>query len=35
MVERSWRYVGSGYLDTDTAALALTAAAMAREHGRV
>ncbi|HEX6326702.1 MAG TPA: replication initiator [Jiangellaceae bacterium] len=35
VVERSWRYVGSGYLDTDTAALALTAAAMAREDGRV
>jgi hypothetical protein len=32
VVERSWRYVGSGYFDTETAARALTAAAMAREH---
>jgi hypothetical protein len=34
VVERSWRYVGSGYFDTETAARALSAAAMAREHGR-
>jgi hypothetical protein len=32
VVERSWRYVGSGYFDTETAVRALTAAAMAREH---
>jgi hypothetical protein len=32
VVERNWRYVGSGYFDTETAARALTAAAMAREH---
>jgi hypothetical protein len=32
VVERNWRYVGSGYLDADQAALAMTAAAMAREH---
>ena len=35
VVERNWRYVGSGYLDADTAARAMTAAALAREHGRV
>jgi hypothetical protein len=32
VVERNWRYVGSGYFDSETAARALTAAAMAREH---
>ena len=32
VIERHWRYVSSGYLDSDTAARALTAAAMAREH---
>jgi hypothetical protein len=32
VVERNWRYVGSGYLDADTAARAMTAAALAREH---
>jgi hypothetical protein len=32
VVERNWRYVGSGYLDADQAAMAMTAAAMAREH---
>jgi len=30
VVERNWRYVGSGYLDADTAGLALAAAARAR-----
>jgi hypothetical protein len=30
VVERHWRYVGSGYLDADTAARAMTAAALAR-----
>jgi hypothetical protein len=30
VVERNWRYVGSGYLDADTAARAMTAAALAR-----
>jgi hypothetical protein len=32
VVERRWRYAGSGYLDADQAALALTAAALALEH---
>jgi hypothetical protein len=32
VVERNWRFVGSGYFDTETAARALTAATMAREH---
>ena len=30
MVERNWRYAGSGYLDADQAAKAMTAAALAR-----
>jgi hypothetical protein len=30
VVERHWCYVGSGYLDADTAARAMTAAALAR-----
>ncbi len=34
VIERNWRYVGSGFLDAEQAALALTAAAMAREHRR-
>jgi hypothetical protein len=33
VVERHWRYVGSGYLDIDAAARAMTAAAMARIRG--
>jgi hypothetical protein len=32
VVERSWRYVGSGYLDADQAALAMTAAVLARQR---
>ena len=32
VVERQWRYVGSGYLDADAAALAMTAAALARSR---
>src|SRR5262245_7130184 len=32
VVERQWRYVGSGYLDADEAALAMTAAALARSR---
>jgi hypothetical protein len=32
VVERSWRYAGSGYLDADEAALAMTAAALARSR---
>jgi hypothetical protein len=32
VVERHWRYGGSGYLDADQAALAMTAAQMARER---
>jgi hypothetical protein len=30
VIERSWRFVGAGYFDTDTAARALAAAALAR-----
>jgi hypothetical protein len=33
VVERHWRFAGAGYFDTDTAARALTSAALAREHG--
>jgi hypothetical protein len=32
VVERQWRYVGSGFLDADEAALAMTAAALARSR---
>jgi Replication initiator protein, pSAM2 len=32
VVERNWRYAGSGYLDADEAALAMTAAALARSR---
>jgi hypothetical protein len=32
VVERQWRYVGSGFLDADEAALAMTSAAMARSR---
>jgi hypothetical protein len=32
VIERSWRFAGVGYLSLDTAARALTAAALAREH---
>jgi hypothetical protein len=32
VVERQWRYVGSGYLDADAAARAMTAAALARSR---
>jgi hypothetical protein len=32
VVERNWRYVGSGYFDAETAALAMAAAALARDH---
>jgi hypothetical protein len=32
VVERHWRYAGSGYLDADEAALAMTAAALARSR---
>jgi len=32
VVERSWRFAGAGYFDTDTAARALAAACLAREH---
>ena len=31
VVERHWRYIGSGYLDADAAARAMTAAALARD----
>jgi hypothetical protein len=31
VVERQWRYIGSGYLDADAAARAMTAAALARD----
>jgi hypothetical protein len=32
MIERNWRFAGAGYFDTDTAARALAAACLAREH---
>jgi Replication initiator protein, pSAM2 len=32
VIERNWRFVGAGYFDTDTAARALAAACLAREH---
>jgi hypothetical protein len=32
VIERNWRFVGVGYFDLDTAARALTSAALAREH---
>ena len=32
VIERQWRYVGSGFLDADEAALAMTAAALARSR---
>jgi hypothetical protein len=32
VIERNWHFVGVGYFDTDTAARALAAAALAREH---
>jgi hypothetical protein len=32
VVERNWRYVGAGYFDAETAALAMAAAALARDH---
>jgi len=32
VIERQWRYVGSGYLDADQAAQAMTAAALARQR---
>jgi hypothetical protein len=32
VVERNWRFVGSGYLDADEAAKAMTAAALARSR---
>jgi hypothetical protein len=32
VIERSWRFVGAGYFDTDTAARALAAAALARSR---
>jgi hypothetical protein len=32
VVERNWRFAGSGYFDLDTAARAMASAAMAREH---
>jgi hypothetical protein len=32
VIERNWRYVGSGYLDADQAAKAMTAAALARSR---
>ena len=34
VVEHNWRYVGSGYFDAETAALAMAAAALARDHRR-
>jgi hypothetical protein len=34
VIERSWRFVGVGFFDIDTAARALASAAMAREHRR-
>jgi len=32
VIERNWRFAGVGFLDLDTAARALTSAALAREH---
>jgi hypothetical protein len=32
VIERSWRFVGVGFFDADTAARALSSAALAREH---
>jgi hypothetical protein len=32
VIERSWRFVGVGFFDLDTAARALSSAALAREH---
>ncbi|HYZ98244.1 MAG TPA: replication initiator, partial [Acidimicrobiales bacterium] len=32
VIERNWRFAGVGFLDVDTAARALTSAALAREH---
>jgi hypothetical protein len=32
IIERNWRFAGVGFLDIDTAARALTSAALAREH---
>ncbi len=32
VIERNWRFAGIGYFDIDTAARALTSAALAREH---
>ena len=32
VIERNWHFVGVGFFDTDTAARALAAAALAREH---
>jgi hypothetical protein len=32
VIERNWRFAGVGYFDLDTAARALTSAALAREH---
>jgi hypothetical protein len=32
VIERNWRFVGVGFFDADTAARALTSAALAREH---
>ena len=32
MIERNWRFAGVGFFDIDTAARALTSAALARSH---